>query len=150
MRTHRLEREQVVTSPLTEAFDFFSRTSNLERITPPWLRFGLLTPEPPEIVVGTLIEYRLRLHGIPLRWISRIDEFVENRSFVDRQIRGPYRWWHHRHEFTTVPGGTLVRDHVDNALPLGPVGELGHIVIVRRDLTRIFDYRQAAVAQILG
>jgi len=150
VRVHRLEREQVVTSPLSEAFDFFSRTSNLERITPPWLRFGLLTPEPTEIVVGTRIEYRLRLHGIPLRWISRIDEFVENRSFVDRQIRGPYRWWHHRHEFTSVPGGTRVRDHVDYALPLGPVGELGHIVIVRRDLARIFDYRQAAVAQILG
>jgi ligand-binding SRPBCC domain-containing protein len=146
---HRLEREQVVISPLAEAFDFFSRASNLERITPPWLNFGMLTPEPPALGAGSLIEYRLRVHGIPLHWISRIDEFVENRSFVDRQIRGPYRLWHHRHEFASVAGGTRVRDHVDYALPLGRLGELG-LVIIRRDLTRIFDYRQAAVAQILG
>jgi ligand-binding SRPBCC domain-containing protein len=150
VRVHHLDRQQVVASPLAEAFDFFSRTSNLQRITPPWLSFGLLTPEPSEIGVGTRIEYRLRLHGIPLRWISRIDEFAENGWFVDRQIRGPYRLWHHRHEFAAVPGGTRVRDHVDYALPLGPLGELAHSAIVRRDLTRIFDYRQAAVAHILA
>jgi ligand-binding SRPBCC domain-containing protein len=150
VRVHRLERDQVVTSPLAEAFDFFSRAGNLERITPPWLHFGLLTPETVEMRVGTLIEYRLRLHGVPLRWTSRIDEWTENRRFVDRQLRGPYRLWHHRHEFTAVPDGTRVRDYVDYALPLGPLGELGHVAMVRRDLIRIFDYRQAAVAQMLG
>ena len=150
MRVHHVDREQIVASPLAEAFDFFSRTSNLERISPPWLSFGLLTPEPCDIGVGTRIEYRLRVHGIPLRWISRIDEFAEKGWFVDRQIRGPYQLWHHRHEFAAVPGGTRVRDHVDYALPLGPLGELAHSAIVRRDLARIFDYRQIAVAHILS
>jgi ligand-binding SRPBCC domain-containing protein len=147
---HHLDREQIVTASLAEAFDFFSRTSNLERITPPWLSFGLLTPDASGIAVGTQIEYRLRVHGIPLRWTSRIDEFTENEWFVDRQVRGPYQLWHHRHEFAAVAGGTRVRDHVDYALPLGVLGELAHSTIVRRDLTRIFDYRRAAVAHILG
>jgi ligand-binding SRPBCC domain-containing protein len=150
VRVHRLEREQVVPRPLDESFEFFSRASNLERITPPWLNFAMLTPEPIEMRAGAVIQYRLRLHRIPIRWISQIEEFVESRRFVDRQLRGPYRLWHHRHEFASVLGGTRVRDHVDYALPLGPLGELAHAAVVRRDLARIFDYRYAAVARMLG
>jgi ligand-binding SRPBCC domain-containing protein len=146
----RLERVQVVRRPLREVFAFFSRAENLERITPPWLSFGLLTPGPIEMRTGTMIEYRLRLHGIPLRWVSVIELWEQEQRFVDRQLRGPYRVWRHRHEFTEIDGGTRVHDRVDYALPLGWVGELVGMPIVRRDLARIFDYRRVAVADLLG
>jgi ligand-binding SRPBCC domain-containing protein len=150
MSVHRLEREQLVDRPLREVFEFFSRAGNLERITPPWLSFGLITPEPIAMAAGTMIEYRLRLHGIPLGWLTKIDDWEENVRFVDRQVRGPYRLWRHQHEFASVAGGTRVRDRVDYELPLGPLGEAARIAFVGRDLERIFDYRLATVARLLG
>jgi ligand-binding SRPBCC domain-containing protein len=150
MRVHRLEREQLVRRPVSEVFEFFSRASNLELITPPWLRFRLVTVEPRQPRAGTLIEYRLRLHGVPLSWVSRIEEWLPDRAFVDNQLCGPYRLWRHRHEFFDAPGGTRVVDRVEYALPFGPLGELAGRALVRRDLTRVFDYRQAAVGRLLG
>ena len=149
MRVHVLEREQRVPRGLDEVFAFFAQARNLERITPPWLRFEVLG-EPGEVGPGTLIEYRLALHRIPLRWISRIDEFTPGRAFVDRQVHGPYRLWHHAHAFAPDGDGTVVSDRVRYALPLGPAGELAHRLIVRRDLERIFDFRHAAVRAQLG
>jgi ligand-binding SRPBCC domain-containing protein len=150
MRLHLLEREQLVAAPLHEVFTFFAHARNLERITPPWLRFTVLTPEPIELTLGSRIAYRLRVHGVPLRWISRIDEWEPGRSFVDRQLRGPYRLWEHRHEFSAMNGSTVVRDRVRYALPLGPLGTLAHATVVRRDLERIFDFRRDAVRGRLG
>jgi ligand-binding SRPBCC domain-containing protein len=149
MSVHLLEREQLVPRPVDEVFDFFAQARNLERITPPWLGFEVLTPGPVEMGSGTLIEYRLRVHAVPVRWISRIEEWDSGRLFVDRQLRGPYRLWHHRHEFVARAEGTVVRDRVRYALPLGRLGELAHAAFVRRDLERIFDFRRAAVAQLL-
>lgn len=149
MRVHRLEREQRVEGEPDAGFEFYSLARNLERITPPWLRFRVITPEPIEIGAGTLIDYRLRLHGIPLRWRTRIERWEPGRLFVDRQVRGPYRLWHHRHEFQRVDGGMLVRDIVHYALPLGRLGELAQ-PLVARDLVRIFDHRHAAVAGLLA
>ena len=94
---------------------------------------------------GTRIEYRLRLHGVPLRWVSRIEEWHPGRGFVDRQVRGPYRLWHHRHEFEPHDGGTKVRDIVHYALPLGPLGALAHTAFVRRDLAAVFEYRRRQI-----
>ena len=150
MSIRRLEREQVIERPLSEVFEFFSRAGNLERITPPWLSFGLVTPEPISMAAGTLIEYRLRLHHFPVRWLTRIDEWERDRRFVDRQVRGPYRLWRHPHEFELASGGTRVRDRVDYELPLGPMGEAARVAFVDRDLQRIFDYRLQAVARLLG
>lgn len=150
MWTHRLEREQVIPRPLDEVFDFYAAARNLERITPGWLGFHVATPEPIRMQQGTLIEYKLRLHGIPVRWLTRIELWEQNHAFVDRQLRGPYKLWHHLHEFEPVDGGTLVRDRVDYALPLGPLGEAAHLAFVERDLRRIFDFRRSAAAAILG
>lgn len=149
-RTHDLYREQLVHRPLDDVFGFFAEAGNLERITPPWLGFGLRTPEPTEMGVGTLIEYRLRLHRIPLRWISRIEVWEPSRAFEDVQVKGPYRLWHHRHEFRAAGGGTLVQDHVRYALPFGPLGEMAHSLFVERDLARIFAFRHAEVARLLA
>jgi ligand-binding SRPBCC domain-containing protein len=147
---HRLEREQYVDQPLPDVFAFFAEAHNLERITPPWLSFEVLTPDPIEMGIGALIEYRLRVHGVPLRWTSRIEDWEPGRSFVDRQLRGPYALWHHRHTFAQAGPGTVVRDEVDYALPFGVLGDLAHPLFVRRDLERIFIYRHEAVPRLLA
>ena len=148
--THHLYREQLVPRPLDDVFAFFAEARNLERITPAWLGFSLASPEPEGMGTGTLIEYRLHVHRIPLRWISRIELWEPGRAFVDVQVKGPYRLWHHRHEFQPAGSGTLVRDHVTYALPLGPLGDLAHSLFVERDLARIFAFRHEAVASLLG
>ena len=139
-----------MTRPLGEVFAFFARAENLEQITPPWLKFQVLTPGPIAMRPGALIDYRLRLHGLSLRWKTRIEVWEEERRFVDQQIRGPYRFWRHLHEFVPIGQNTRVRDRVDYALPLGRLGNAVGLPFVRRDLTRIFDYRHAAVARLLG
>ena len=146
---HTLEREQVLPLAPAEAFEFFADAFNLEAITPPWLHFALETPAPIEMGPGTLIRYRLRLHGLPIRWLTRIEAWEPGRRFEDVQVRGPYRLWHHSHTFEPHEGGTLMRDRVSYALPLGPLGHAAHALLVRRDLQRIFDYRAGAVARRL-
>lgn len=150
MKVHRIEREQTLDRPLDEVFDFFGEARNLEQITPPWLHFQVLTPDPIPMHPGTRIEYRLRLHAVPLRWVSRIEAWDPGCAFVDRQVRGPYRLWHHLHEFRTSPQGTVVTDRVHYALPFGPVGSLAHAALVKRELSRIFDFRHQAVARLLA
>lgn len=150
MRLHRLDREQFVPRPLEDVFEFFSRAHNLESLTPSFLRFEVLTPEPIEMRPGTLISYRLRVRGASLRWVSQIEAWEHQRTFVDRQLHGPYRLWHHRHDFEPRDGGTVVRDHVHYAIPLWPLGELAHGLMIRRDLESIFDFRQQAVSRLLG
>ena len=150
MKVHVLEREQRVARPLAEVFEFFARAENLEWITPPWLSFGLVGEEPSELRRGTLLEYRLRVHGVPLRWVSEIELWEPGRAFVDRQVRGPYRLWRHRHDFAPIGEATIVRDRVRYALPVGRFGELAHAMFVRRDLERIFEFRRQAVSQLLG
>ena len=146
MHVHTLEREQLVPLPPAEAFEFFADAHNLEGITPPWLGFRVVTPGPIAMSAGTLIEYRLRLRGVPLRWLTRIEDWEPGRRFADRQLCGPYRLWHHTHTFSAHDGGTVIRDRVRYALPLGPVGLLANAALVRRDLERIFDFRRDAVA----
>lgn len=149
-RTHVLQRHQVVARPREEVFAFFAEPRNLEAITPGFLRFQILPPVPPGIAAGTLIDYRLRLHGLPFRWRTRIESVVPGRSFVDVQLRGPYALWEHTHRFEDVAWGTRVTDRVRYALPLGPLGELAHALVVRQTLERIFDHRRTRVVELLG
>jgi ligand-binding SRPBCC domain-containing protein len=130
-------------------FDFFSSARNLERITPPWLGFRVVTPGEIPMGVGTVIDYRLRVKGLPMRWRSLIAVWEPPFAFEDVMLAGPYRSWEHRHEFEAVAGGTLLRDRVRWSLPLGPLGGLA-APFVRRDLVRIFEHRRAAVAAAFG
>ena len=123
--TYVLERAQVLPGDPEEVFGFFADAFNLEAITPPWLRFRVVTPRPIEMAEGALIEYRLALHRVPVRWLTRIEAWEPGRRFVDVQIKGPYRLWHHTHTFEPADGGTLVRDRVRYALPLGPARAAG-------------------------
>ena len=150
MKVHVLERRQRLPQPPERAFAFFADALNLEAITPPWLGFRVVTPGPIEMRPGTLIEYRLRLRGLPLRWLTRIDEWEPGRGFADVQVRGPYRLWHHTHRFEPDGnGGTRMSDVVRYALPLGPLGGAAHALFVRRDLERIFDFRHERVVAAL-
>jgi ligand-binding SRPBCC domain-containing protein len=146
MAMHVVAREQLLPRPPDQVFPFFADAHNLEAITPPWLGFRVVTPQPIEMGPGTLIEYRLRLHRLPIRWRTTIAVWDPPRRFVDVQLEGPYRMWHHAHDFEAAPdGGTLMRDTVRYALPFGPLGALAHRAVVRRDLAAIFDYRRDAV-----
>lgn len=150
MSVHVLEREQWIPTSPGETFGLFSDAFTLERITPPWLAFRVTNPGPIEIGEGTLIGYALRLHRLPIRWLTRIDVWDPPHRFVDRQLQGPYRLWEHTHTFVPVGSGTAILDRVRYALPLWLLGELARITVVRRDLERIFDYRREAVARLLG
>ncbi len=149
-RVQLLEREQLIAREPTEVFGFFADAMNLESLTPPLLHFSVLTPPPIEMRTGALISYRMRVHGIPVRWLTRIEQWEPESRFVDRQLRGPYRLWHHTHTFEPVAGGTLMRDRVRYAIPLGPLGRVAEALFVRRDLERIFDFRREAVERLLN
>ena len=143
---HVLRRELRLPAPPAEVFGFFADAGNLEAITPAWLRFSIVPPRPADMRVGALIEYRLRLHGIRVSWLTRIEEWVPGDRFVDVQLRGPYALWHHTHEFEADgDGGTLMRDTVRYALPYGPLGQVAHRLFVARDLAAIFDVRTERV-----
>lgn len=148
MRVHRLEREQLLPFPLGHVFDFFAEARNLEQITPPLLGFRVVGDDPIEMRAGALIEYRLRLHGVGVDWLTRIEEWEPGVRFVDQQLVGPYKLWHHTHTFEERDGGTLMRDSVRYALPLWPLGEVA-MPLVRRDLDTIFDFRRDSVEGLL-
>jgi ligand-binding SRPBCC domain-containing protein len=148
-RLRRLSRTQLVRRPLPEVFAFFSDASNLDALTPPFLHFRILTPMPVELRVGARLDYRLSLFGVPLRWRTRIADWQPLQRFVDEQESGPYARWRHTHEFEARGSGTLMRDVVEYAEPLGPIGAMAHLLFVRRTLERIFDYRRDAVQRLL-
>ena len=138
MRLRRFESEQWFACPREELFEFFSSAANLDAITPPWLQFQTLTPAPITMRKGTLIDYKLRIHGVPIRWRTEIKAWEPPVRFVDEQIRGPYRLWIHEHTFEEQDGGTLMRDHIRYAVPFD---FLVHELLVRRDVERIFAHR---------
>ena len=147
---HVLRREQRLPRPPQEVFPFFADAGNLEAITPAWLRFRIVTPRPIEMRAGALIEYRLRLHGLPVSWLTTIEAWEPGERFVDMQLTGPYRLWHHTHEFEPDgAGGTIMRDTVRYALPFGPLGAIAHRAFVARDLAAIFDHRVRRVAELV-
>jgi len=147
---HILEREQRIPAPPGDVFPFFEDAYNLEDITPPFLGFRVVTARPIDMRAGALIEYRLKLHGVPVRWKTQIESFDPPHTFTDVQLSGPYKLWHHTHVFEPDGrGGTIMRDRVLYELPFGPLGEVAHALFVRRDLRRIFDFRQEVVVRRL-
>ena len=139
-----LKSETLVAAPLETTFAFFSDAANLERLTPGWVQFSIVTPLPIVMRAGLEIDYRIRLHGVPIPWTSRIDVWEFGQRFVDRQIRGPYLWWRHEHRFETAGESTRVIDEVEYL----PRAAWITARIVRRDVERIFRFRQEALHRI--
>jgi ligand-binding SRPBCC domain-containing protein len=147
MQEYTFQDELWLPRPVDEVFPFFAAARNLETITPPWLKFEVMTPEPIEMKPGTLIDYRIRVHGFPIRWRTEIREWEPPHRFVDVQLRGPYTLWHHTHTFAAREGGTVCRDEV-RYRPRG--GALMNRLFVRRDVEQIFLYRQKRLREIFG
>ena len=141
----QVHQEQLLSYPIEQVFRFFASPENLNLLTPPWANFSILSPQPIEMVVGTIIEYRIRLRGVPVNWRSEITEWQPPFAFCDVQRRGPYRFWVHRHTFEEKPGGTLVTDHVDYGV-LG--GALVNRLFVAGELRRIFTYRKTRLHEL--
>lgn len=145
-----LQREQWISKPIEEVFAFFADPKNLEAITPAWLRFHIFSPVPITMAQGTLIEYQLRWYRFPIRWVTEIRRWDPPTSFIDVQLRGPYRLWEHTHRFQAVDGGTRMFDVVRYAIPFGFLGRMARAWVVNADLERIFDYRARKVSELLG
>ncbi|QDV89252.1 Polyketide cyclase / dehydrase and lipid transport [Phycisphaerae bacterium RAS2] len=150
LQTYCLVRRQRLALPIGNVFSFFSDPHNLDLLTPPYMHFRIESQSPDHMAIGTRLLYTIRWRGLPMRWLTEIVEWEPGRRFVDQQIRGPYRRWHHTHTFEPDGDGTIMEDIVEYALPLGPIGRLAHALMVRRDVHQIFDYRAQRIAEWAG
>ena len=148
MSIYHLVREQIIPRPLDNVFSFFADARNLETLTPPLLHFEILTPGTIEMQVGTIIQYALRVHGIPIHWTTAISVWNPPFEFVDVQLRGPYVLWHHRHTFESLGDSTRMVDEVNYRLPFGWLGRVMNSLLVGRDLNSIFKYRERTVNRL--
>jgi ligand-binding SRPBCC domain-containing protein len=144
MKIHQLQTEIWLPQPRERIFEFFADPGNLERLTPAWLRFRIVT-KPREIAEGVLLDYKLRIHGFPIQWQSQITEWHPPHRFVDRQTKGPYRLWLHEHTFHERDGGTAVGDSVQYAVPGGTIVQR---LLVAPEVRRIFEYRQKVLREL--
>jgi ligand-binding SRPBCC domain-containing protein len=149
MKPYQLFRQQWLPAPIEKVFPFFSRPENLQVLTPPFLDFQMLEV-PQEMQAGSLIRYKLRLHGIPIRWTTKITEWNPPHGFKDDQLSGPYALWHHEHRFVAERDGTMMFDEVSYALPFGILASPAHWLFVRRDVQSVFDYREKRMKELFG
>ena len=145
--TYQYHEELLLPHAREPVFRFFSTPENLDLLTPPWVKFSILTPTPIEMGLGAIIDYRISLHRVPFKWKSEISVWKPPFEFCDIQVKGPYRYWLHRHTFEDTPNGTLVTDHVDYWVPFGwPVERL----FVARELRQIFRHRRMRLLEIFS
>jgi ligand-binding SRPBCC domain-containing protein len=145
MKIYTLKQKQVLSRPLKEVFAFFARPENLQHITPPELGFQIITPSPIVMDKGSLIDYQIRLSGLPFRWRTLISSYNPPHEFVDEQIKGPYSFWHHRHQFYAEGDETVIEDTVTYIIPFGILGRIVHTLFIRNKLRKIFEYRKAII-----
>lgn len=142
--------DQFVPRPLAEVFDFFSKAENLQELTPAFLHFRILSVDPAPVRKGTLIKYSLRWRVFPIRWTTEIVEWQPPHRFVDLQLKGPYKLWHHEHRFVADGNGTRIIDEVQYQLPFGVFGSIAHSLKVKKDVENIFGYRTEVVRRLFG
>lgn len=142
MTNYYFQTETIFQKPIEKIFSFFSKAENLEVITPPHLKFKILTPLPIEMKKGALIEYQLKIYYIPFRWITKITAWEPPHRFVDVQLKGPYRRWIHEHIFEEIESGTKMTDIVEYAVPGGILAPMINLLFVKRDIQKIFSFRE--------
>ena len=150
MKNYRLNKSQFIRKPIDEVFSFFSNPENLEKLTPKYLKFKIITPLPIIMDKGQTIEYTIKLRGFSMRWSSIISLYNPPYSFIDEQVMGPYSKWHHTHKFTEIDDGTLIEDDVIYRIPLGWIGKLANYIFVKNDLEKIFQYRKEKIIKIFS
>ncbi len=149
MKLYEIHKQQFIPRPRSEVFEFFSKPEHLTLLTPPGLGFHILTPVPIGMDKGALIDYTIRVAGVPVRWTTLITLFDPPARFVDVQLKGPYAYWHHVHEFSAVDGGTEMSDTVRYGIPAGVLGGIVQKLFVKRQLEQIFNYREEQLKKIL-
>ena len=149
MKTYVFIKQQTIARPIEDVFNFFKQPDNLEKITPSSVGFTILTPRPIKMQVGTVLEYTIRLLGLPVRWTTLISAYDPPHRFIDVALRGPYSFWHHTHTFEEGDEGTIMTDKVHYALPFGIFGRLAHFLWVKAQLEYIFDYRMRVISDLL-
>ncbi len=147
-KVNQFESTQFVKKNIKDVFNFFSAAENLETITPPFLCFKVLSKSTPNIQKGTIIQYKLKIHHIPVKWITHITEFEKNKYFIDSQEKGPYKKWVHRHSFEEIKNGTLIHDQVDYIIPAGILGQMLLSRFIKNDIQCIFSYRKEVIERI--
>jgi len=147
---HELKMEQWIPQSLDKTFSFFKKCENLETLTPEFMNFRIVDKSTEILIEGTTINYRLSFHGIPFGWQSQITEWKPNKGFADIQTKGPYSFWHHKHEFEEKNGGTLIKDHVTYKVPFGIVGDLLAHNFIKKDLESIFSFRRSKINELLA
>jgi ligand-binding SRPBCC domain-containing protein len=150
MKIYKLEREQVINKPIEQVFAFFEKPENLATITPPSMQFNILTPFPLDMKTGSIIDYAIKIFGFRIHWRTIIAGYDPPSGFVDEQLKGPYAFWRHKHQFEKIENGSLIRDKVNYALPFGYLGRLVHMIFVKRQLQHIFNYRSTAIKEIFA
>lgn len=146
MSRHVLTCEQFLPYPIDRVFNFFKKPENLDQVTPSNLGFKILTPSPIPMAKGTVIDYTIRLYGIPMKWQTIITDYDPPHSFTDTQVKGPYKTWIHTHRFTPKDGGTLMTDEVQYEVPFGFLGDIVKALFVEREVEKIFDYRKKVIS----
>lgn len=150
MKTYTLEYNQFVSQPIELVFKFFEKPENLKKLTPNNLGFKILTPSPIKMNIGRLIDYTIRIFGINFHWRTIITDYKPDSKFADEQLKGPYSFWHHTHNFEPSNGGTQINDKVVYALPLGIFGRIAHSLFVRTSLHKIFSYRVKIINELFS
>ena len=147
---YQLTDSFVVRSDLQKTWEFFSKAENLPRITPTWMKFEVVTPQPIQIQQDSVLDYRIRWMGIPIGWKTRIIDWSPPRQFIDLQLRGPYSLWHHQHTFSQSEEGTICTDRVLYRVPVPVLGRVMNSLMVKRQLVGIFEFRRRVITQELG
>ncbi|MBT3589663.1 MAG: SRPBCC family protein [Candidatus Marinimicrobia bacterium] len=150
MKIYKITTKQIIKRPLVEIFAFFSRPENLSLITPDHLDFKILTPPPIEMKKGALIDYIIRIFKAPIHWQTLITSYEPPYKFVDKQIKGPYKYWHHTHTFVEGSDGVEIHDEIQYSVPFGIIGKLLHAIWIKNNLNYIFEYRREVIHNLFN